>query len=135
MIYDFIIVSILLLFAYLGSYTLYHKNFISRAVHIRLWNILILFSFLVSAGAGLTLLSLVECGLALPISQSFLYWHIKFGMSMFWIALFHMHSYWKSSKNIKIPDIPLRKEKGENIEKICLLVLLFFNSDCHLCLE
>lgn len=127
MIYDFIIVSILLLFAYLGSYTLYHKNFISRAVHIRLWNILILFSFLVSAGAGLTLLSLVECGLALPISQSFLYWHIKFGMSMFWIALFHMHSYWKSSKNIKIPDIPLRKEKGGKYwKKYVYWFLLFF---------
>lgn len=111
MIYDFIIVSILLLLAYFGSYTLYHKNFINKAVHIRLWNILILFTFLVSAGTGFTLLGLVEYGLALPVSQVFLYWHIKLGIAMFWIALFHIHSYWKSSKVRKIPDRLQNKER------------------------
>ena len=113
MIYDFIIVSILLLLAYFGSYTLYHKNFINKAVHIRLWNILILFTFLVSAGTGLTLLGLVEYGLALPVSQVFLYWHIKLGIAMFWIALFHIHSYWKSSKGKNSLNPSKRRERGK----------------------
>jgi len=65
----------------------------------------------VSAGTGFTLLGLVEYGLALPVSQVFLYWHIKLGIAMFWIALFHIHSYWKSSKVRKIPDRLQNKER------------------------
>lgn len=114
MIYDFITISLLLVVAYCGSYTLYQKNFIKRTVHLRLWNILILLTFLVSAGAGLTLLSLIEYGLALPVSQSFLYWHVEFGITMFWIALFHMHSYWKPSKGKNSQNPSKIKEKGEN---------------------
>lgn len=97
MTYDLITISILLILAYCGSYILYQENYIKKSAHIRLWNILILITFLVSVGAGLTLLGLVEYGVALPISQSLLYWHIEFGIAMFWIALFHIHSYWKSS--------------------------------------
>ena len=95
MTYDLITISIPLILAYCASYILYHKNHIKRSFHIRLWNILILITFLVSLGAGLTLLSLVEYGIALPISQTLLYWHIEFGIAMFWIAIFHIHSYWK----------------------------------------
>jgi hypothetical protein len=97
MSYDIIPISIILLVAYLGSYLLYRNNYIKKSTHIRLWNILILLTFLVSAGAGLILLILAEYGIALPISQSLLYWHVQFAIAMFWIALFHIHSYWISS--------------------------------------
>ncbi|MBP1946481.1 hypothetical protein [Methanobacterium petrolearium] len=95
MTYHLITISIPLILAYCASYILYRKNHIKRSLHIRLWNILILITFLVSAGAGLALLSLVEYGIALPISQNLLYWHVEFGIAIFWIAIFHMHSYWK----------------------------------------
>lgn len=111
MTYDLLSISIPLILAYCGSYFLYHNNYIKKAVHIRLWNILILITFLVSICAGLTLLSLVEYGIALPISQTLLYWHIEFGIAMFWIALFHIHSYWKSSPNQN------SKEKSSENEK------------------
>jgi hypothetical protein len=78
MTYDLITISIPLILTYCASYILYRKNHIKRSLHIRLWNILILITFLVSAGAGLTLISLVEYGIALPISQTLLYWHIEF---------------------------------------------------------
>jgi len=97
MTYDLITISLPLIAAYLGSYFLYQKNYIKRSTHIRLWNILILLTFLISVGPGLTLLCLVEYGIALPISQSLLYWHVQFGIALFWITIFHMHSYWKSS--------------------------------------
>lgn len=106
MTYDLITISIPLILAYSGSYLLYHKNYIKKALHVRIWNILILITFLISAGAGLVLLSLVEYGLALPFSQSLLYWHIEFGIAMFWIALFHIHSYW----------IPSKKNDGKTLE-------------------
>jgi len=101
MTYDLITISIILIIAYLGSYILYHKDYIKKSTHIRLWNLLILITFLISAGAGLVLLGLVEYGIALPISQELLYWHVQFAIAMFWIALFHIHSYWMSSSSEK----------------------------------
>jgi hypothetical protein len=67
----------------------------------------------VSSGVGLVLLCLVEYGLVLPINQSLLYWHIEFGIAMFWIALFHMHSYWKSSKGKNSLNPSKRMERGK----------------------
>jgi hypothetical protein len=101
MTYDLITISIILIIAYLGSYILYHKDYIKKSTHIRLWNILILITFLISAGAGLVLLGLVEYGIALSISQELLYWHVQFAIAMFWIAIFHIHSYWMSSSSEK----------------------------------
>jgi hypothetical protein len=106
MTYDLIIISVPIIIIYLVSFIIYHKGFIKKSTHIRLWNILILITFLISVGVGLSLLSLVEYGIALPISKSLLYWHVQFGIAMFWIALFHIHTYWKfnnkpNSKNKK----------------------------------
>ncbi len=97
MTYNFITISLLLILAYCCSYALNHKNFIKKAVHIRLWNVLILFTFLLSSGAGLVLLGVLEYGLVLSFSHSLLYWHVEFGIAMFWIGIFHIHSYWKPS--------------------------------------
>lgn len=101
MTYDLLTISIILIIAYMGSYILYHKDYIKKSSHIRLWNILILITFLISASAGLVLLGLVEYGIALPISQKLLYWHVQFAIAMFWIAIFHIHSYWMSSSSEK----------------------------------
>lgn len=48
MTYELISVSIILILGYLGSYLLYQKNYLKKATHIRLWNILILITFLIS---------------------------------------------------------------------------------------
>ncbi|NYB51810.1 MAG: hypothetical protein HVN35_04535 [Methanobacteriaceae archaeon] len=96
MTYDLIPISITLIAAYLVSFILYQKNYMKKSTHIRLWNILILITFLISVGVGLVLLGLVEYGFALPLNQALLYWHVQFSIAMFWVALFHIHSYWKS---------------------------------------
>ena len=106
MTYDLISISITLIVAYLGSYILYREDYIKKSIHIRLWNILILITFLISAGAGLVLLGLAEYGVALPISQELLYWHVQIAIAMFWIAIFHIHSYWMVSSRGKSRDPP-----------------------------
>jgi|GEM_PF-1351536 hypothetical protein len=112
MTYDLLSISITLIVAYLSSYILYRKDYIKKSTHIRLWNILILITFLVSAGAGLVLLSLAEYGVALPISQDLLYWHVQIAIAMFWIAIFHIHSYWMSSPGKKSDEIQDPHEKS-----------------------
>lgn len=101
MTYDLISISITLIVAYLGSYFLYRKSYIKKSIHIRLWNILILITFLISAGAGLVLIGLAEYGVALPVSQELLYWHVQIAIAMFWVAICHIHSYWMSSSSGK----------------------------------
>lgn len=121
MTYDLISISITLIVAYLSSYILYRKDYIKKSTHIRLWNILILITFLISAGAGLVLLGLAEYGVALPISQELLYWHVQIAIAMFWIAIFHIHSYWmsspgKSGGNQDNPDQSPGKSKATSLK-------------------
>jgi hypothetical protein len=116
MTYDLIAISLILLVAYLGSYLLYRNDYINKSIHIRLWNILILLTFMVSAGAGLMLLVLGEYGIALPTSQGLLYWHVQIAIAMFWIAIFHIHSYWMSSAGEK-SDEKLREESTPSSKK------------------
>jgi len=106
MTYDLIIISITLIVAYLVSYILYREDYIKKSIHIRLWNILILITFLISAGAGLVLIGLAQYGVALPISQELLYWHVQIAIAMFWIAIFHIHSYWMPSSHGNPRDPP-----------------------------
>jgi len=123
MTYDLIPISIILIVAYVGSYLLYHNNYIKKSTHIRLWNILILITFIVSAGVGLILLILAEYGIALPMSQGLLYWHVQFAIAMFWIALFHIHSYWmpsaggKSDEELKEESAQFSPESSQTDEK------------------
>jgi len=61
------------------------------------------------------LLGLAESGVALPISQELLYWHVQISIAMFWIAIFHIHSYWMSSPGKKSGESqdPHKKSPGK----------------------
>jgi hypothetical protein len=98
MAYDLITISVPLIIAYLASNVLYNEDYIKKTTHIRIWNFMILITFLVSVIFGIVLIGLIEFGIALPISQSLLYWHIQVAIAMFIIAIFHIHCYWKSFK-------------------------------------
>jgi hypothetical protein len=96
MTYDLITISISIIIAYLASWMLYKEGYIKSSFHNRLWNILILVTFFVSAIFGVILIALGEIGLALPISQPLLYWHVQFAIAMFIVTIFHFQIYWKS---------------------------------------
>lgn len=99
MTYYLLPISLTFLILYLFSYILFKKGYLRRSRHVQIWNILILITFLVSVGAGMILIGLVEYGLALPISKDFLYWHVQVAISMFVISIFHIHVYWKSFRS------------------------------------
>ena len=101
MVYDMILPALPFIGGYLFTYSLYKMDIIKKALHVNIWNFIIGMAFLISAGAGLVLLGLVEYGIALPISQELLYWHVQFAIAMFWIAIFHIHSYWMSPSSEK----------------------------------
>ncbi|NYB51402.1 MAG: hypothetical protein HVN35_02395 [Methanobacteriaceae archaeon] len=103
MVYDMILPAMPFIVGYLFTYALYRLNMIKKAIHINLWNMIIGLAFLISAGAGFTLLVMLELGVSLPISQPLLYWHVELGVTLALVTIFHFHTYWKSSRTMFIP--------------------------------
>jgi len=98
MIYHLIPISLPLILIYVATFVLYKKRIITRALHVRIWNILILITFLIAAGFGIILIALIEQGITISLSPAMLFWHVEVGIAMFAISIFHIHCYWDSSK-------------------------------------
>jgi len=103
MAYDTLIPSIPIIICYLATYICYKKKIIKRRIHINIWNIAILLTFLVSGLGGFILVILMDLGLKSPISSQLLYWHVEFGITMIFVGMFHIHSYWHSTKKMLNP--------------------------------
>ena len=109
MVYEMLIPSVPFLGAYLSTYVLYKMKILKKAVHINLWNFLLLLSFIVSGGAGFLLMVLMELGIISTFNLGLLYWHVEFGITLTLVTIFHLHNYWKSTRKILFGS---KKSKG-----------------------
>jgi hypothetical protein len=100
MVYDMILPALPFTVGYLVTYSLHRLNLIKKSIHVNLWNMILFLVFLISGGGGFILLILLEMGIALPISQPLLYWHVELGVTLVLVTIFHFHTYWKSSKTM-----------------------------------
>ncbi|WP_414469768.1 hypothetical protein [Methanobacterium sp. ACI-7] len=100
MTYEIITYSLAPILAYVSSFSLYRLKIIRRALHVRLWNILLLISFLISAGFGMLVLFRLEYGIEIPSSGTLNFWHVEIGLALFVISALHIHTYWKSFQKI-----------------------------------
>ena len=96
MSYDIIFIGIILIVAYLFSYALYRKNVINKNLHVRIWNIIFLISFILSAGMGILIAGIVDFGINLDIN----FWHIEVGIIFFVVLFLHLQSNWSSLKKL-----------------------------------
>ena len=100
MSYDIILIGIILILSYFLSYALYKTNKISKKLHTRIWNIIILISFLISFSFGYLETTLIEFGFNLPISPDLIFWHGEIGIIFFLVLLFHLQNNWGSLKKL-----------------------------------
>lgn len=100
MAYEMFIPSIPFIAGYLCTYVLYRGSLIKKSLHVNIWNFILFSAFLISAGAGFLLMILLELGVNLPINLGLLYWHVELGITMALITIFHIHTYWKSTKKM-----------------------------------
>jgi hypothetical protein len=98
MSYDLLPITLTLIFAYFLSYALYRGNIINKSFHVRLWNILILISFLFAGVMGIILAGFIDFGVTDPFDLIF--WHGEVGIALFVILFFHLHCYWSSFRNL-----------------------------------
>jgi spermidine synthase len=98
--YDLISISAILFFLYGITLLFSRKKLISVASHRKIWNILLLVTFLASAGFGTLLVIRLNTGWEFELPFNMLYWHVEAGVAMFLIALFHIAWHWRYFKNI-----------------------------------
>lgn len=98
--YHLIPISISLITLYLISFFLSRKKTIDSAIHRKIWNILLLISFLVCGISGILLILRLNFGLNLPGYAEILFNHVELGIAMTVVAFFHFAWHWHYFKNI-----------------------------------
>jgi len=87
--YDLLLILLVLIVLYAISYILSKKKIIRVISHRKIWNILLLISFLISGLLGILLVIRINYGAAIPLLFNVLFWHVEFSIAMFIISLFH----------------------------------------------
>jgi len=93
--YFFIPITLLLVVLYLTSLILSRKKKITTVQHRKIWNFLLLITFLVSGILGILLVLKVSFGIEIPFYSDALFFHVEFGIAMAFISIFHILWHWK----------------------------------------
>jgi len=102
--YNFILYSALSFGFYFLSLLLLRLKVYSLKIHRRIWNILLLITFLVSGILGLVLVIQINYGVLMKHFLQFMQWHVDFGIGMAWISIFHIIWHFKYFKAIFTPS-------------------------------
>lgn len=98
--YRMIFYSSLTIGAYLLSLLLMKLKVYKKKTHRRIWNVLLLVTFLVSGILGLILVLQINYKILSSYFLQFLQWHVDFGIGMAWISIFHIIWHFSYFKNI-----------------------------------
>jgi len=74
---------------------LYRIKVFRKFVHRRIWNVLLLLTFFVTAVLGIILVVQINYNLSTAMVRDYLYWHVQFGISMAVISIIHIVWHWK----------------------------------------
>lgn len=88
--YDVILILFACLTLYIFTFLLARRDVIKKATHRKIWNSVLLITFLVSGLLGLFLAIQLNYNLRLSWFASLLYWHVEFGIAMAGISLLHV---------------------------------------------
>ena len=99
-VYHLIPISLILIIIYLFTHILSKKKIISVVYHRKIWNILLLVSFLVSGILGILLVIEINFGMIFPLPFNILFWHVEVGTAMFAISIFHIFWHWAYFRNM-----------------------------------
>jgi len=120
--YLIIPLTIILGIFYLLSYIFSRLKIIKFNTHRKIWNVLLLITFFVTAILGIILVIQVNYKLEIPAIDKILIWHVNFGISMAIIVIFHFSLHFKYFKDIvrqltkKRKVIPYNQEKSANYD-------------------
>ena len=96
--YHLVLIAIFLSIFYLITAQLSKKGVITVLQHRKIWNWILLLSFLISGGLGVLLIIKENFGQAIPLPFSIVYWHAEIGIVMLVSSIFHILGRWKLLK-------------------------------------
>jgi hypothetical protein len=88
------------LLIYAVSFALYKTKRIRIATHRKIWNVLLLATFLITGIFGLLLTIQLDYTLPFTIPINMLFWHVEAGIVMTLISLFHMGWHFNYYRNL-----------------------------------
>ena len=92
-------VAIIFLLVYATSFVLYKTKSIGVATHRKIWNLLLLATFLVTGAFGLILAIGISQDPPWAVPQWLLFWHVEIGIIMAFISFFHLG--WLASTKLR----------------------------------
>ena len=92
--YLFVEITIATLALYMLSSMLSKMGKFKKITHRKIWNYLLLITFLVSALLGLWLVVLINYELDTEFFKSYLTWHVDFGIAMSVVGIIHFIWHW-----------------------------------------
>lgn len=93
-------IAVISLLLYLSCNLLVRLGVIGESTHRKIWNTVLLVTFLPTAILGLILAIQVNYKLEWDIVKSILKWHVDFGIGMSFVAIFHIIWHWRYYFNL-----------------------------------
>ena len=93
--YSLLLITLLCFGLYGFTSFLYEMKLFRKYVHRRIWNILLLITFLTTAILGIILVVQINYQIDSTMIRDYLYWHVQFGIAMTVISLIHIVWHWK----------------------------------------
>lgn len=88
--YDLILILSGCTLLYIFTFLLARRDVIKKATHRKIWNTVLLLTFLATGLIGLFLTIQLNYALKIEWFASLLYWHVEFGIAMATISIFHI---------------------------------------------
>ena len=100
MTYHLIPISLFLIIFYAIMRILLKRDIIHMINYRKIWNVLLLISFLISGILGIVLIVEINFGIKFLLPFDFLFWHVEIGIAMFIICTLHIAERWNYFKNL-----------------------------------
>ncbi len=113
-LYHIFLIAILLTIVYILGLVFTNKKILTVRKHKKLWNALLLATFIVSGVLGMMLAFRANSGKTSPMRFDVLFWHAEIGIAMFAISIFHIVERWYYFKRFfaSTKRSPRKKEKS-----------------------
>ncbi len=98
--YFFLPILLILILFYTLTYIISKRQIIKKNYHRKIWNVILLITFLISGLFGLILAISISSGFRLSFYADLLFWHVEFGIAMAIISLFHIAWHWNYYKKM-----------------------------------
>ncbi len=93
-------IAIAFFLVYAVSFALYKTKKIKIHVHRKIWNVLLLATFLITGIFGLVLTIQLDYALPFTLPFNLLFWHVEAGVAMTLISLFHVGWHFNYYRNL-----------------------------------